>query len=92
MDSSSCRAGLPGAACRAGSHASLDLYSKYPEYFIPTTADGSSPHWFRDTLEFAAQLKRDLDTGQYFLMGEFELPHYPSPGEIVRMAWVATPK
>ena len=69
----------PAPFAGMGSHASVDLYSRYPEYFIPTTADGSSPHWYLDTQGFAAQLKRDLDTGQYFLMGEFELRHYPSP-------------
>lgn len=69
----------PAPFAGLGSRASLDLYSRHPEYFIPTTADGSSPHWYRDTQAFAAQLTRDLDTGQYFLMGEFELRHYPSP-------------
>lgn len=70
---------MPGALRRARQLASLELHERRPEYFIPTTADGSSPHWYRDTQGFAARLKRDLETGHYFLMGEFELRHYPSP-------------
>lgn len=62
-----------------GSEESLRMHSQYPSYFIPTTADGSSPHWYHDQENFVAQLRRDLLTGQYFLMGEFEIRHYPSP-------------
>jgi len=71
----------PAPAGQLGSGASLELYTRHPEYFIPTTTDGSSPHWYRDTQGFAAQLQRDLGSGHYFLMGEFELRHYPSPNQ-----------
>jgi hypothetical protein len=62
-----------------GSQESLRMHRQYPAYFIPTTADGSSPHWYHDPDNFVAQLRRELATGQYFLMGEFEIRHYPSP-------------
>lgn len=62
-----------------GSRASYDMHERYPEYFVPTTADGSSQHWYRDTRRFAETTAADLASGRYFLMGEFELRHYPSP-------------
>lgn len=62
-----------------GSEESLRLHRQYPAYFIPTTADGSSPHWYRDPYNFVARLRQELATRNYFLMGEFEVRHYPSP-------------
>lgn len=61
------------------SEVSLDLFRRYPERIIPTTKDGSSPEWYANRGAFAAKLGRDLATRDYFLMGEFELRHYPSP-------------
>lgn len=61
------------------SDVSLDLFRRHPERFIPTTKDGSSPEWYASRAAFAATLGRDLATRDYFLMGEFELRHYPSP-------------
>lgn len=62
-----------------GSRASFDMHQRHSEYFIPTTADGSSPYWYQSTERFAETTREDLVSGRYFLMGEFELRHYPSP-------------
>ena len=64
---------------RLGSQESLRMHRQYPAYFIPTTADGSSPHWYHDPDNFVARLRQELATRNYFLMGEFEIRHYPSP-------------
>jgi hypothetical protein len=69
----------PAPVAGIGSRASLDLHYSYPQYFIPTTADGSSPHWYHDPDNFIARLQPELATRNYFLMGEFEIRHYPSP-------------
>src|SRR3972149_8925122 len=39
---------------RLGSQESLRMHRQYPAYFIPTTADGSSPHWYHDPDNFVA--------------------------------------
>ena len=66
-----------------GSGTSRKLYDTFPDYFIPTTADGSSLHWYRNTQSFAESTRGDLLSGRYFLMGEFELRHYPSSSQFV---------
>jgi hypothetical protein len=62
-----------------GSTTSMRLHQLYPEYFIPTTADGSSWHWYLDSQHFIDTVFRQFKTGGYFLMGEYELRHYASP-------------
>jgi len=61
---------------------SLDLYKKYPEYFIPTTSSGEFPRWWKDPISFLDVVRSDLKTGNYFLMGEHEFRHYPSPEQV----------
>ncbi len=61
------------------SDVSVDLHRRFPDHFIPTAKDGSSREWYGDTRSFAETLGKDLAGGDYFLMGEFELRHYPSP-------------
>jgi len=61
-----------------GSETSLRLHEAYPEYFVPTTADASSWHWYRQPKEFNKKVFADFRTGKYFLLGEYELRHYPS--------------
>jgi hypothetical protein len=70
-----------------GSEHSLRLHREYPSYFVPTTTDGSSPHWYHNTDAFIAQTRQDLQTGNYFLMGEFEVRHYPSGAQIRAAQW-----
>jgi hypothetical protein len=81
MDSLGVAQICPAPFAGMGSSASLDLHTRYPQYFIPTTADGSSPHWYHNPYNFIWHLERELATRNYFLMGEFEIRHYPSPME-----------
>lgn len=64
---------------RAGSDMSICLHQLYPEYFIPTTADGSSFYWWLHSQHFIDTVFSEFKAGGYFLMGEYELRHYPSP-------------
>ena len=61
-----------------GSETSLKLHERYPEHFIPTSADASSFHWDRTPRQFLDRIIADHAGGRYFLMGEYELRHYPS--------------
>ena len=61
---------------------SLELHRKYPEYFIPTTNSGEFPRWWNDPETFLDVVKGDLKAGNYFLMGEHEFRHYPSPEQV----------
>lgn len=68
------------AAHAPDSSPSLELYRKHPEYFIPCTNSGEFPRWFReDQVAFVEGLRKDIATGRYFMMGEHEFRHYPSP-------------
>lgn len=60
----------------------LDLHRDYPEYFIPVTNSGEFPRWWSNPLAFLSVVKDNLDSGQYFLMGEHEFRHYPSPEQV----------
>lgn len=62
-----------------GSALSRQLHEKYPDYFIPTTADASSWHWDRQPQNFVDTVLAEHKAGGYFLMGEYEIRHYPSP-------------
>jgi hypothetical protein len=55
------------------------LHQLYPDYFIPTTADGSSWHWSLYSQHFIDTVIGKFKAGGYFLMGEYELRHYPAP-------------
>jgi hypothetical protein len=70
-----------------GSAHSLRLHHDHPAYFVPTTTDGSSPHWYHNTGTFIAQTRQELQTGNYFLMGEFEIRHYPSDAQFKAGQW-----
>lgn len=66
----------------ATSQQALDLHREYPEYFIPTSNSGEFPRWWNDPVAFLAGVRRELTTGQYYLMGEHEFRHYPSPEQV----------
>jgi len=70
-----------------GSAYSLRLHREYPAHIVPTTMDGSSPHWYHNTEDFVAQTRRDLATRDFFLMGEFEIRHYPSHAQVLARQW-----
>lgn len=61
---------------------SLGLHTKYPGHFIPTTNSGEFPRWWNNPETFLDVVKGDLKTGKYFLMGEHEFRHYPSPEQV----------
>jgi hypothetical protein len=61
------------------SDGTMRLHQLYPEYFIPTTADGSSWHWSLYSQYFIDTVIEQFKAGGYFLMGEYELRHYPAP-------------
>jgi Amidohydrolase len=69
------------ARSQDGSH-SLELYREYPQHFIPTTSSGEFPRWWNDPMAFLQVAKKDLQSGNYFFMGEHEFRHYPSPEQV----------
>ena len=70
------------AAGAPNSAPSLDLHRKYPDRFIPTTNSGEFPRWWQNPIAFLNGVARDLETADYYLMGEYEFRHYPSPEQI----------
>lgn len=69
-------------AFAATGQAALELHREHPEYFIPTTNSGEFPRWWSDPLAFVDGVREDLQTGSYFMMGEHEFRHYPSPEQV----------
>lgn len=61
---------------------SLELHRKHPEYFIPTTNSGEFPRWWNDPTAFLEVARKDLQSGDFFSMGEHEFRHYPSPEQV----------
>lgn len=61
---------------------SLALHREYPDRFIPTTNSGEFARWWNDPVAFVRQSAADLQTGDYFFMGEHEFRHYPSPEQV----------
>jgi hypothetical protein len=75
------------AADEETSAASLELYREYPEFFVPTASSGETARWWDNPVGFVDGVKRDLATGNYFLMGEHEFRHYPSPEQVKKGRW-----
>jgi len=61
-----------------GSEESLRLNKLYPDKFVPTTVHGDGPLWHGSDMNFLDKLNREVRSGDYFAMGEFEARHYPS--------------
>lgn len=57
----------------------LELHRDHPEYFIPTTNSGEWNGWWNDPGNFLSAVREELQSGRFFLMGEHEFRHYPSP-------------
>lgn len=66
-------------ANEANGQTSLELHRRFPEYFIPTTSSGEFQRWWNDPNAFLDVTRAELQTGDYFAMGEHEFRHYPSP-------------
>jgi len=61
-----------------GSEESLRLNALYPSRFVPTTVHGDGKLWHGSNKGFLEKLAKDVRSGKYFVMGEFEARHYPS--------------
>jgi hypothetical protein len=64
---------------RLGSEESLKWNEFYPDRFVPTTVGGDGPLWHKSDRDFLEKLEKDVLSGRYFAMGEFEARHYPNP-------------
>jgi predicted TIM-barrel fold metal-dependent hydrolase len=63
---------------KLGSEESVRLSASYPDRFVPTTVNGDSKKWHSGNKAFLNKLAKDVRSGKYFAMGEFEARHYPS--------------
>jgi hypothetical protein len=70
------------AANASNSQPALEVYQAYPEYFVPASNSGEFARWWNDPMAFLSGVRADLATGGYFLMGEHEFRHYPSPEQV----------
>ena len=61
-----------------GSDESLRLNALYPNRLVPTTVHGDGKLWHGSDKSFLEKLAKDVRSGKYFAMGEFEARHYPS--------------
>jgi len=64
-----------------GSRFSLEIADKHPGHFVPTTCEGTTDYWFRQEGPFLEATQREARSGNFFLMGELEFRHYPSPAQ-----------
>ena len=64
---------------RLGSEESLKWNESYPDRFVPTTVGGDGPLWHKSDMGFLEKLGKDVLSGKYFAMGEFEARHYRNP-------------
>jgi len=67
-----------GSIQKLGSEESQRLNGLHPDRFVPTTIHGDSKLWHSGNKRFLERLAKDVRTGKYFVMGEFEARHYPS--------------
>lgn len=61
---------------------SVELHRQYPGYFIPVTNSGEFARWWTGPEAFLQVVRKDLQSGQFFMMGEHEFRHYPSPEQV----------
>lgn len=63
---------------KLGNAYSVQANRQFPSYFVPTTIHGDGPLWHGKNMDLLDTMEKDLQTGSYFAMGEFEARHYPS--------------
>jgi predicted TIM-barrel fold metal-dependent hydrolase len=63
---------------KLGSEESLRLNALFPDRFVPTTVHGDGKLWHGSDKGFLEKLAKDVRSGKYWAMGEFEARHYPS--------------
>jgi predicted TIM-barrel fold metal-dependent hydrolase len=78
MDENSVALTWLGPNEKLGSENSLSLNALYPDRFVPTTVHGDGKLWHSNDKGFFEILAKDVRSGKYFAMGEFEARHYPS--------------
>ena len=66
---------------KRGSRFSVSLANEHPDCFVPTTCDGTTDYWFKQEGPFLEVMQREARSGAYFLLGELEFRHYPSPAQ-----------
>ena len=65
-----------GASPRQGSWLVCRLAESFPGQFLPLTCHGQEDPWITGDPAFLEELRRGLDAGAAFGMGEFEARHY----------------
>lgn len=63
---------------KLGSEESIRLNKLYSDRFVPTVVHGDGKLWHSSDKNFLEKLAKDVRSGEYFAMGEFEARHYPS--------------
>ena len=63
---------------KLGSIESLKMNEQFPDRFVPLTVHGDGKGWHSSDKGFLDDLARDVRSGKYYAMGEFEARHYPS--------------
>jgi hypothetical protein len=66
-------------AFAADGSPSIELHRAHPSHVIPASNSGEFPRWWTRPEQFVQVAERDLKTGRYYMMGEHEFRHYPSP-------------
>jgi hypothetical protein len=63
---------------RLGSGNALREHQAYPGRIVPASIHGDGPRWHGRDTSLLEELARDVHSGCYYAMGEFEARHYPS--------------
>lgn len=63
---------------RLGSANALTEHKAYPGRIVPTSIHGDGPRWHGRDPSLLEELAKDMRSGCYYAMGEFEARHYPS--------------
>lgn len=63
---------------KLGSEESLRLSRIYPDYFVPTIVHGDGKLWHSGDKGFLEKISKDVRSGNYLALGEFEARHYVS--------------
>lgn len=69
-------------AFAADGSPSIQLQRAYPSHVVPASNSGEFPRWWTRPEPFVDGVARDLKSGGYFMMGEHEFRHYPSPEQV----------
>ncbi len=70
------------SAMAADSSPSIEAHRANPAHVIPASNSGEFPRWWTRPEPFVDGVARDLKGGGYFMMGEHEFRHYPSPEQV----------